>query len=169
MYRDIIDCGIPSCSKKDLPLCKYLDHLKETHITLSIEVQYYNLKENVKKGHFLLPEEGTQELPAIEGLYTGYALFLKLSDDEHFIMKCHVYHGMEICSFWMQYIGSPKEAKNFTFQLKLYRGGSEREVSVTGPVASADLNHSDVREKRLAFEMSFQVSISSTFYACLFV
>jgi hypothetical protein len=124
---------------------------------LSIEVQYYNLKENIKKGQFILPENDEKAvLPAIEGLYTGYALFLKLSEDDHFIMKCHVYHGMEVCSFWMHYIGSPEEAKNFTFKLRLYRGGSEQEVSVTGPVASAELNHSDVRERGFVFEMTFQ-------------
>ena len=81
--------------------------------------------------------------------------YLKLNEQSQFFFNCWAGNFKMSAFFWMYYYGSPNEAKNFSFKLRLFNEGSEKEIHVTGPAIPIDINYRKMQYHPLSFKLPF--------------
>ena len=86
-------------------------------------------------------------------------VYLKLNDN-HFFMTVRPRVLKEQMLFWVFFLGLQDDAKEFSFKMRLYNPGSEKEIHVTGPTISI-LNYTIYMPAlTLQFAMSFDEVMS---------
>ena len=58
--------------------------------------------------------------------------------------------------FWIHYLGTPKEAKNFEYKLKLFNEKSGREIHIKGSVISVQIDWYSLLLSRCVFSMTYE-------------
>ena len=146
-YRESI-CLFPSCNSV-IPFYKLLNHLKEH---LNLEAEKLGKDEHKQIGHVIMPnfEQG------ITYQDFKHVFYMRLEGTHHFLMQCLVSHFRKSCFFWIYYVGHPDEAKQFKFESRIFKEGSESELNMTGPVVSFETDIEDIRRsKGLDFQVYF--------------
>jgi hypothetical protein len=78
--------------------------------------------------------------------------YLKIGNDSFFFV---CYADWNRITFFVYYLGLPKETKPFGFKLRLYNEGSNKEIQVIGPVVSVDVRFSYMLRNLRSFKIRY--------------
>ena len=148
-YKEV-RCIFEKCSEI-ISMPSLLDHLEElnpNHESLTIPLSS-NLEEVPSRGNGILdlPLDWDKTASSRRWYKTDY---LKIEAKSFFLVCCSDWLKT---NFYVYYLGLPKEAKLFGFNLRLYKEDSDKEIQVTGPVVSVKVKYSHMSLSPYSFKI----------------
>ena len=146
IYKEV-RCVFAKCSEQ-ISISALLGHLEE------FNPNHENLKLPLSSH---LEEVPNLNLPStLEGnmldLIWNKIDYLKIGNDSFFFV---CYADWNRITFFVYYLGLPKETKPFGFKLRLYNEGSNKEIQVIGPVVSVDVRFSYMLRNLSSFKIRY--------------
>jgi hypothetical protein len=138
---------------RKIPINNYLQHLEdpdEEHRRLEVK----NQPGEMIRGSFDL--SGQNDFFRMSVSVYFKVSHIQLHPNKHFLAVGWANGILQKSFFWVYYIGQPKEAKHYSFQMKLYQPDGKKEIKIDGAVILIDVRKHAAKESPNAFSMTFK-------------
>ena len=152
-YRQV-RCIFANCFEQ-MSMAYLMDHLSKPnakHPGLKLPLSLVN--QNISQGGLFLRDNWDEKDPTVN-LELNRNDFLQVENFKFFFAR-RANNLTRKCYYWVYFLGPPNEAKKFGFQLRLFKEDSEKEIQISGPVASVIIPYPYMRQHPLSFQISFE-------------